>query len=66
MKDQKISMRQMMTLLFIALLSLGAEIIPGMTGAGAVGWLVPILAMIPLLLFLYFGFRKGEKRRGAI
>lgn len=66
MKDQKISMRQMMTLLFIALFSLGAEIIPGMTGAGAAGWLAPILAMIPLLLFLYFGFRKRKKRRGAI
>ena len=63
MKDQNISMRQMMTLLFIALIALGAEVVPGISGAGAAIWLAPLLALIPVLLLLYLAFRRPERER---
>lgn len=61
MKQNKISMRQMMTLLFIALIAVGAEVIPGISGAGAAIWLAPLLAMLPILLFLFLAFRHPEQ-----
>ena len=63
MKDQNISLRQMMTLLFIAIIALGAEVVPGIAGAGAAAWLAPLLALIPVLLLLYLAFRKPEEER---
>ena len=58
MRDQNISMRQMMVTLFIALVALGAETVPGMAQAGAAGWLAPLMAAAPALLFLLLAFRR--------
>lgn len=63
MKDNNISMRQMLTLLFIALVAVGAEVVPGISGAGAAAWLAPLLAMIPVLLILFLAFRGPEKKQ---
>jgi hypothetical protein len=57
MKKNNISMRQMMTLLFIALVAVGAEVVPGISGAGAAIWLAPLLALLPVLLIIFLAFR---------
>ncbi len=45
MTDAKISLRQLMTILFLTLLPLGTERLPGrLSGAGAAAWLCPLLA----------------------
>ncbi len=63
MKNENISMRQVMTLLYIALLALGAEAIPGMAGANPAAILAPLLALLPVLLLLFLTFRHSEKER---
>lgn len=63
MKEHNISMRQMMTLLFIALVALGAEIVPGIAGAGSAAWLAPLLALLPVLLFLFLAFRGQQPKQ---
>lgn len=63
MKEHNISMRQMMTLLFIALMAVGAEVVPGISGAGAAVWLAPLLALLPVMLLLYLAFRRPEQER---
>ena len=45
MKDRTISLRQLMTVLFLALFPLGTEQLPGrLSAVGAAAWLCPILA----------------------
>lgn len=45
MTDAKISLRQLMTILFLTLLPLGTGRLPGrLSGAGAAAWLCPLLA----------------------
>ncbi|MBP1758382.1 MAG: spore gernimation protein [Firmicutes bacterium] len=61
MRDQNISMRQMMVMLFIALMALGAETIPGIARAGTAAWLAPLLAALPVLLLLWLAFRRPVK-----
>lgn len=64
MKNKNISMRQMMSIVFIGLLALGAEVAPGSGNAGAAAWLGPILALIPLILLLILAFcKKGDAPR---
>jgi len=65
MPNQNISMRQMMTLLLLALFSLGAELLPGVAGAGAGLWLVPLLAL-PLVLFGIFLAFRGDGAAGRL
>lgn len=55
-----ISMRQLMSLLFIALFPLAAELVPSLRGAGAALWLAPLLALPVVLLLLRRGF-SGEE-----
>lgn len=65
MEDNNISIRQMLCIVFIALLALGAEVIPGSGDAGAAAWLAPLLAFVPVALLLVLAFRRPqqEKRR---
>ena len=45
MTDRTISLRQLMTVLFLALFPLGTEQLPGrLSAVGAAAWLCPILA----------------------
>lgn len=57
MANQNISMRQMMTLLLLALFSLGAERLPRLSGAGAALWLAPLLALPLVLWGIFLAFR---------
>lgn len=69
MDKDKISMRQMLVLLFAALLSPAVRVLPARTGtaAGRAGWL-SALAALPVLLALCWGifllFRKSESGDG--
>ncbi|MDF2838661.1 MAG: hypothetical protein K0S60_364 [Evtepia sp.] len=63
MKQQNVSIRQLMTLLFIALVAVGAEVVPGISGAGAAVWLAPLLALLPVLLLIFLAFRGPEKEQ---
>lgn len=63
MKDQNISMRQMMVMLFISLLALGVETIPGISRAGSAAWLAPLAAAVPILLLLLLAFRRPDKEQ---
>ena len=63
MRDQNISMRQMMVMLFIALVALGAETLPGIARAGGAAWLAPLLAAVPALLLLLLAFRRPVKEQ---
>ena len=63
MRDQNISMRQMMVMLFIALVALGAETLPGIARAGAAAWLAPLMAALPALLLLWLAFRRPVKEK---
>lgn len=60
MKDQMISMRQLMTLLLLGLFTLGADLLPSLSGAGAALWLAPLLCLPILLLGLSIAFA-GQK-----
>ncbi len=64
-REEKISMRQMMSLLYISLLALGAGAIPALRGGGAAAWIAPLLALLPVLLLLWLAFRRpgGGARR---
>ena len=65
MKDQMISMRQLMTLLLLGLFTLGADLLPSLSGAGAALWLTPLLCLPILLLGITIGFsgRKVKERK---
>jgi hypothetical protein len=54
-------MGQLMTLLYLALLPMGAELAPTLGGAGGAAWLAPLLAGIPVLLLLVISFRLSFK-----
>ena len=57
MKQEKVSFRQLMALLWAGLLGPAAEWLPSMVTerAGPAGWLVPLLALPVLLAALLFG-----------
>ena len=56
----QISTGQTLRLLFISLIPLCAEVLPGIRGAGAAAWLAPICVLLPILVLLWLAFR-GEK-----
>ena len=64
MKQEKVSFRQLMALLWAGLLGPAAEWLPSMVTerAGPAGWLVPLLAL-PVLLAA--GWLAGSLSRGA-
>lgn len=74
MPEDKISVRQLLTLLFAALLSPAIQVLPGQSAAiaGAGGWLsalpaLPVLLLVCLALFsLRRGFPQGAGLAGAI
>lgn len=70
MSDDRISLRQLLTLTFAALLSPAVQVLPGLTArrAGAAGWLAALLAL-PALLLLCWGLRtlcRGGGEEGGL
>lgn len=61
MKDQMISMRQLMTLLLLGLFTLGADLLPSLSRAGAALWLTPLVCL-PLL---WIGFKIAFSGEGV-
>lgn len=62
MKDQMISMRQLMTLLLLGLFTLGADLLPSLSRAGAALWLTPLLCLPILLLGLKISYSGPEMK----
>ena len=59
---KQISSGQMMRLLFIALIALCAEAVPGIMGAGSAAWIAPLLVLLPVLGIQWLAFRPWKKR----
>lgn len=55
-----ISMRQLMSLLLVAIFPLGAELLPGLKQAGAALWLLPLLLLPLACLLLFLAFRESD------
>ncbi len=64
MKQQYISLHQLLSLTMLALLSLGVELAALLMRAGSALWLVPLLAFLPVMLILLLALR-GKKQLAA-